>query len=106
MNRDRIKNLEEWIKEDPNEPFNKYALAMEYSQSLPERAAVLFGELLTQHSEYLPTYYISANFYADLGLREKAIQILQSGIILAQKQNNGKTLRELQTILEQLEFEG
>ncbi len=106
MNRDRIKNLEEWIKEDPHEPFNKYALALEYSQSLPEQASLLFGELLTLHSDYLPTYYIAANFYAELGKREKAIQILKSGIILAQKQDNSKTLRELKTILEQMEFEG
>lgn len=104
MNSERIKALEQWIKEDPSDPFNKYGLAMELSQSQPERAAALFAELFTSHHDYLPTYYIAAHFYVDQGDQSKAIKILEDGIELARKQNNGKTLRELRSALEELRF--
>ncbi len=104
MNRDRIKNLEEWIKEDPNEPFNKYGLAIELAHWQPKKAATLFIELLTSHPDYLPTYYIASHFYADQGDQSLAIKILEDGIELARKQNNEKTLRELRSALEELRF--
>ena len=104
MNSERIKMLEEWIKENPNEPFNKYALAMEHSQVQPEKASELFGELLTLHPDYLPTYYIAASFFSYQGDQIHAIKILEKGIDLAQKQNNDKTLRELKSALEELIF--
>lgn len=104
MNSERIKTLEQWIKEDPHDPFNKYGLAMELSQLQPERAAALFEELLTSHADYLPTYYIASHFYADQGDQSKAIKILENGIVLARKQNNEKTLRELSSALEELRF--
>ncbi|MCA6396213.1 MAG: tetratricopeptide repeat protein, partial [Cytophagales bacterium] len=48
MNIERVKNLEQWIVEDPKEPFNKYALAMELSGKDPQRVGLLFQELMTQ----------------------------------------------------------
>jgi tetratricopeptide (TPR) repeat protein len=104
MNSERIKTLEHWIKEDPNDPFNKYGLAMELSQLQPEKAAALFTELLTSHPDYLPTYYIASHFYSDQGDQDLAIKILENGIELARKQNNGKTLRELKSALEEFRF--
>jgi tetratricopeptide (TPR) repeat protein len=104
MANERIKTLEQWIQEDPNDPFNKYGLAMELSQSQPERAAALFSELLTNHADYLPTYYIAASFFSYQGDQNQAIKILENGIDLARKQNNEKTLRELKSALEELRF--
>jgi tetratricopeptide (TPR) repeat protein len=104
MNSERIKTLEQWIKEDPNDPFNKYGLAMELSESWPEKALLLFNELLTHHPDYLPTYYIAASFFSYQGDQDQAIKILEIGIELAGKQNNEKTLRELKSALEELRF--
>ncbi|MFM9840798.1 MAG: tetratricopeptide repeat protein [Cyclobacteriaceae bacterium] len=103
MNSERIKTLEQWIEEDPSDPFNKYGLAMELILNKPERAALLFDELLTQHSDYLPTYYIAAQFFSQSN-SDKAIAILEAGIELAKKQKNEKTLRELRSALDELRF--
>ena len=105
MNEDRIQNLEQWIKEDPLEPFNKYALAIELSASQPGRAALLFDELLIHHADYLPAYYMGATFFMNQGLIEKATGIFESGIRLAQQQNNNKTLKELTSALDELKFD-
>jgi hypothetical protein len=105
MNIERVKNLEQWIVEDPKDPFNKYALAMELSGKDPQRVGLLFQELMTQHADYLPTYYIAAGFFLDQGNQPKAIQILESGIIVAKKQHNLKTEKELHSFLDELLFE-
>jgi tetratricopeptide (TPR) repeat protein len=104
MNSDRIKTLEQWIKEDPTEPFNKYGLAMELLQTDAPRVSLLFDELLRHHTSYLPTYYIAANFYADQGNPDKAIKILEVGIVLAKEQDNQKAFRELKSLLDEMRF--
>jgi predicted Zn-dependent protease len=105
MNYERVKNLESWIREDPNEPFNKYALALELTGNDPKRVCSLFQELMAQHADYLPTYYIAASFFLAQGNQPKAIQTLESGIIVAKKQNNLKTEKELHSFLDELQFE-
>jgi tetratricopeptide (TPR) repeat protein len=104
MNAERIKNLEQWIREDPGDPFNKYALAMELAKASPIKADALFDELLTQHGSYLPTYYTAASFYSSQGEPDRAIGILQLGIDLAKKEKDPKTLRELQSALDELRY--
>jgi hypothetical protein len=105
MNTERVKNLENWITEDPTEPFNKYALAMELSGNDPVRVGLLFDELMAKHPDYLPTYYIAASFFSNRGDQSKAIKALETGVLLAKKQNNLKTEKELTSFLNELLFE-
>ncbi|GAB3998475.1 hypothetical protein GCM10028807_46270 [Spirosoma daeguense] len=95
MNNERIQLLLRFIEEEPNEPFNVYALAMEFLTNQPEQARLYFEQLLTEHPNYLPTYYHAAALFAELEDRDKAAAIYEKGIDLAQKQNNQKTLLEL-----------
>ena len=105
MNEDRIRNLEQWIKEDPAEPFNKYALALELSALNPDRATILFDELLYNHTDYLPAYYTGGMFFLNCELTDKAIRIFESGIQLAENQNNKKAVKELKAALDNLKFD-
>lgn len=57
MNSERIKLLEQYVEDDPNDPFNLYALALEYQKQNPAKAGKLFELLLAKHPDYLPTYY-------------------------------------------------
>ena len=76
MSTDRIKQLEKFYEEDPRDPFNSYALALEYLHSDPSRSRSLFETLLQNHKDYLPTYYHAARLYQDLGEKEKAIRTI------------------------------
>ena len=105
MATERIKQLQQYYAEDPHDPFNIYALALEYLRLEPAKARQLFDILLAHHGEYLPTYYHAARFFQDSGEKEKAIKIFQSGIALARKLNNSKALRELQSAYDELTFE-
>ena len=96
MNNDRIQQLIRFIEEEPHDPFNVYALAMEYMNGQPDRARAYLDQLLTEHPAYLATYYHAAALYAELGNVERATELYEKGMGLAKAQNNQKTLLELQ----------
>lgn len=96
MNNERIQQLIRFVQEEPNEPFNIYALAMEYMSSQPAQARFYFDQLLAEHPTYLPTYYHAAALYAELDERERAAELYEKGILLARAQQNQKTLQELE----------
>lgn len=96
MNQERIQQLLQFVQEEPNQPFNVYALAMEYIQDDPGQAQLYFEKLLLEHPQYLPTYYHVAQLYADQGNRQKATMYYDFGLQLAREQGNQKTFDELQ----------
>ena len=105
MNLNRINLLTQFLAEEPNNPFNLYALAMEYRTDKPETTRLYFDQLLTEHSDYLPTYYHAAALYAELNERDKVADLYEKGIRLAQTQQNQKTLLELQRAKQAFEDE-
>lgn len=105
MNNDRLSLLENFLKTDPDDPFNWYALGMEYKPFDVEKSLVYFNHLLTEFPDYLATYYQAAELALVLGRNEEAERVLKKGIALAQKQNNTNTLRELQNELNNLYFD-
>lgn len=96
MNNNRLAFLLQFFEEDPNDPFNAYALAMEYQQSDVTKAAHYFQLLLEKHPDYLPTYYHAAALFAELEYLEQAELVYQKGMQLALSQQNTKTYQELQ----------
>ncbi len=106
MNEERIQQLIRFVQEEPGEPFNVYALAMEYINDQPLQARRYLDQLLTEYPEYLPTYYHAAALYADLDERERAAELYQKGITLAKAKNKQKTLQELQRAFQAFEEDG
>lgn len=92
----RINYLLEQIKVDSLDPFNYYALALEYIDSEPHKALFYFETLLTNHIDYLPTYYHAANLYFALKMHSQAEDTYKKGISLAERLHKEKPLKELQ----------
>ena len=101
----RLTTLMKYLEEDPNDPFNLYAIANEYLSESLEKAKAYFDTLLTNHSEYLPTYFLAAQLYIDLEMEDKAVEIYKKGIQLAEEQKNEKAIRELSSAYQNLLFE-
>lgn len=99
---DRIKQLEYFITEDPDDPFNYYALGLEYMNVDEHKALDIFKLLLKDHKDYVPTYYQLAKLYERLRQKENAIHAFNEGILIAKNQNDLKTLRELRAGLQEL----
>lgn len=105
MPTERIIQLQRFYEEDPEDPFNLYALALEYLKHDLPKAQKLFETLLDIHSRYLPTYYHAAKLYQELGEKEKASLVFERGISLARELADAKAARELQSAYDELMFE-
>jgi len=103
MNHSRIDLLEKFIEADPSDPFNYYALALEYHQTNPVKSAELFDKVLSDYPDYLPVYYTAGAFYAEILNETKALEILNKGVELARRKSDFKVLRELLSALQNLE---
>ncbi|WP_439583369.1 tetratricopeptide repeat protein [Dyadobacter bucti] len=95
MSNSILPSLLAFYEEDPGDPFNVYALAIEYTKSDPVKAAEFFEILLEAHPEYLPTYYHAGAFFSLQEDVKKAEEIYQKGLALALLQKNTKTHQEL-----------
>lgn len=105
MNSERIKMLEEFIVQEPSNPFNKYALAMEYYESAPSKSLSILQSLLDEHPAYLPTYFKTAHLLWEEEIWEKADSVFRKGIALAQNQGDEKTLHELKSAYQNFQFD-
>ncbi len=81
-----------------------YALALEFGKENNFRKAIeLIETLLIRDENYLGAYYRLGKYYEQTGNVEKAIATYNKGIAIAKKQNNRKTLGELNEAMMMLE---
>lgn len=105
MNIERLKQLEKFLKNEPNDPFLKYAIAMEWINEDIGKAKRYFEVLLKEHEEYVGTYYHAAKLFAELGESERAEHIFKKGLIIAEKAGNHHALRELKSAYNEFLFD-
>jgi tetratricopeptide (TPR) repeat protein len=96
----KINQLQNLLRETPDDSFLNYALALEYTKiNSFEEATIIFENLLLNDPDYLATYLHYGNLLAQLGQNEKAAGIYQKGIVIAEKQNKIKTRQEIEQAL-------
>jgi tetratricopeptide (TPR) repeat protein len=94
-----LDQLIKYYEEEPNDPFNAYALALEYSKNDLPKAINLVEINIQRFPSYLPNYYHLAKWYESEQNFAMAIDTYRRGIELANIQKNLKTARELQSAL-------
>jgi predicted Zn-dependent protease len=99
---ERISQLRQLLKEDPDDPFLHYALCLELKKAGSAEADARFETILERFPEYLPAYYQTALFMAETGQLDKAAKIAQFGILLAQSMNELHTLSELKGLVQNI----
>lgn len=105
MSKTRLEQLLQFLKEEPNDAFLRYAVATEYAKTDVQQALVYYEDLLQNHPDYVPTYYHAANLYVALNARDKAEQTFKTGIQKARLQEDHLALRELQNAYQEFLFE-
>lgn len=105
MNIERIKLLESYVKEEPENPFNGYALAMEFYESDPDRSLALLLELTEKHPNYLPTYFKAAHLLWEKENYQATEKLFKKGIQLAEQQSDTKAMHELSSAYQNFKFE-
>ncbi|HRI78842.1 MAG TPA: tetratricopeptide repeat protein [Cyclobacteriaceae bacterium] len=92
---DRLSQLKQFVAEDPDDPFNRYALALEFLKTDRAIAIELFDQLIRSRPDYLPTYYPFAHLLIDQKENEKAEQIFLAGIEQSKRAEDSKAMKEL-----------
>lgn len=102
MNRKEL--LLDLLRENPNDAFACYALALEYKkEKLPGKARELLEQLRKEHPDYLATYYQLGKLIEDDGDEERALQVYKDGLHLAIRLHDLKTRSELEEAIWMLE---
>ena len=100
---DRVATLRRFISEKPEDPFPRYALALELKgQGSPADAAAELEALVAKKPDYLAAYLMLGLIQQTLGRNGDAKATLQAGQAMARTQGNSHTLGELTSALETL----
>ena len=99
----RIDVIKKIAEQQPNDPFPRYGLAMEYKNAgMAEEAHATFTELETRWPEYVASYLIHGNLLASIHKLADARDIYTKGIAAARKKGDGHSLGELESALQNL----
>ena len=100
---DRIAMLSEILTQNPADPFARYGLAMEYSNSGDvERSLEEFKKLLSTHPDYTAGYFMAAQTLARANRIEEAKRMLHDGLLSAQRTGNSHAQSEMAAMLADL----
>ncbi len=100
---DRVALLSEILSQNPNDPFARYGLAMEYSkQGEVERSLEEFRRLLSAHPDYTAGYFMAAQTLAQANRMEEAKELLADGIASAKRTGNAHAQSEMEAMLGEL----
>ncbi len=102
----RIKQLKEFLEQEPNDSFLNYALAIEFIGVKEfEKAEKIFTKLLKNDPDYTATYYHLGKIYQEQGNKDKAEEVYEEGIRLTKLKREQHKLAELQTALNNMLYD-
>ncbi|MDX1905103.1 MAG: tetratricopeptide repeat protein [Thermonemataceae bacterium] len=102
---DRVELLENYCKESPNDPFNWYALALEYARINIDRSLALHEKISMDFPSYIPNYYHLAQRYQQLGQTEQAKKCYEKGLVVIEKNKEARAWLELSNAYQNFLFE-
>ncbi|HLW52982.1 MAG TPA: tetratricopeptide repeat protein [Candidatus Angelobacter sp.] len=100
---DRLNMLLEFLKQNPDDAFARYGLAMEYSRlGRNETALEQFSKLIEMHPDYTNGYFMAAQTLERTGRTADACGMLERGIEAAKRTGNKHALSEMSGMLEEI----
>ncbi len=95
----RLEKLLEFLKNEPDDPFLKYALATEYLHlTQTDRALAFYEDLVKHHPNYIGTYYHLGKLYEALNRKQDAIITYETGMKVTREQRDNHAFSELQAV--------
>lgn len=99
----KIEQLEQFLKESPDDCFLKHALALECIKAGDDqRARKLFEENRAFDPSYIATYYHLGKLLERGGLQEEAIAVYEQGMEQARAAGDNHAYSELRSVHEDL----
>ncbi len=102
---DRLALLQDFLRDDPDDPFTRFAMAQEHAKRGDAASALgVYQALVRDRPDYVGTYYHLGALYRALGRDGDARDTLRAGIQAATAAGDAHARAELQSAL--LEAEG
>jgi Tfp pilus assembly protein PilF len=99
----RKQQIEDMLRDDPNDPFLRYGLAMEYASAGDDPGARrCFEELVKVAPDYVPAYLQLGQLLIRLGEDGQARQVLQAGIATARQKGDFHAAGEMEGFLDSI----
>ena len=99
----RIEAIKKIVEQQPNDPFARYGLAMEYKNAgRAEEAHAAFAELESRHPDYVAQYLMHGNLLASMQRLDDARGVYERGLLAARKKGDGHAAGELQGAIDNL----
>jgi len=99
----RLKQIQAWLAESPDDLELRYALAMEYrSIGDDERTVEQLKSLIADKPDYIASYLMLAQTLVKLIRDDEAKDVLRTGIAAAKRAGNEHAMGEMQGLLESL----
>jgi thioredoxin-like negative regulator of GroEL len=93
--------LEEFVGQDPDDSFSRYALALELEKEGSEQAAVpQLREVIARDSSYVAAYYHLGRLLAQTGFPHEARDVYHRGLVAAIAANDQRARSEIQEAIE------
>lgn len=103
MQSGRLEKLLEFIKNEPNDEFLKYALATEYLRlNDTDKALAYYEDLVNNHPSYVGTYYHLGKLYETLNRKDDAVRTYETGMKVAREKRDNHAFSELQSVYNEL----
>ena len=100
----RREMLEEFVAQDPNDSFSRYALALELEkESRAQDAVPQLKAVIARDSSYVAAYYHLGRLLAQTGLPDEARDVYRRGLDAAAAGNDQRARSEMQEALDMLE---
>ena len=102
---DRLATLQEFLRDDPDDAFTRFALAQEHAKRGEAEAALeTYRALVRDRPDYVGTYFHLGALLRSLGRDDEARDVLRAGVQVATAAGDAHARAELQGAL--LEAEG
>lgn len=96
----RLESLLAFHREDPDDAFTLFALAMEYANGNEvELALKYYLSLVDKHPNYVGTYYHLGKLFEAMEREDEARKAYETGIRISGEQNDFHARSELQSAL-------
>ena len=100
----RREMLEEFVAQDPDDSFSRYALALELEkESRPQDAVIQLREVIARDQNYVASYYQLGRLLARSGCVNEARDVYHRGIGVADSAGDQKASAEIREALEALD---
>lgn len=101
----RITQIQEFLKESPDDNFLMHALALEFLKEGNEDAATAcFEQNLSCNPSYVATYYHYGKLLEHTGKADAALEIYQRGMKIAETLDDRHAFSELRSVYDELAY--